>query len=320
MMNDLISIIIPVYNTEEYLSQCLETVVNQTYSNLQIILVNDGSTDSSLEICYQFQMKDSRIEILNKTRAGLSAARNDGMNAAKGEYICFIDSDDYVKDDYIEVLYGLVTEFNCDISICGYYKTYENGDQVEFQFTNEGYIDKHDLYNSLLHNDNIGNYACNKMYRRTLFQGISYPVGKAFEDIYTTYLLIEASDSIAISQEKVYFYRQRSGSLSNCINLKNLSDQEAGIAIRNEYIQSHYPDLSRACDKDHLKFLIVIYNQISKGFAYSKELETYRNKICLYWKKTKCDQVKYNIMCLCIVLFPSIYSRALYHLHHNRRK
>ena len=119
-MEDLVSIIIPVYNTEKYLSKCLESVINQTYKNLEIILINDGSTDKSKEICESFAKKDKRIQILNKENSGVSSARNHGMRLAKGQYIAFIDGDDYAEENYIEELLKNLKQTESDCVLCGY--------------------------------------------------------------------------------------------------------------------------------------------------------------------------------------------------------
>lgn len=125
-MNSLISIIIPVYNVEKYLSRCLESVINQTYKNIEIILVDDGSPDNCGIICDEYASKDDRIIVIHKSNAGVSCARNDGIEAAKGDYICFVDSDDYISPGYIKTLYMALIENNADIVTCDYYRCVEN--------------------------------------------------------------------------------------------------------------------------------------------------------------------------------------------------
>ena len=116
----LVSIIVPVYNVEKYLSKCIEILINQTYTNIEILLINDGSTDNSKKICEQFKEKDSRIKLINKENGGLSDARNKGLQEAIGKYIAFVDSDDYVEKNYIETLYSLITKFNSEIAIADF--------------------------------------------------------------------------------------------------------------------------------------------------------------------------------------------------------
>lgn len=121
MKNELISVIVPIYNTSKYLSKCIDSIINQTYKNLEIILVNDGSTDNSLDICNKYKLIDSRIIIINKDNGGLSSAKNIGLDNHKGRYIAFIDSDDYVDNNFIGELYNNLISTNSDISLCNYY-------------------------------------------------------------------------------------------------------------------------------------------------------------------------------------------------------
>ena len=151
---DLISIIIPVYNVEQYLSRCIDSVINQTYKNLEIILIDDGSTDDSGEICDEYALKDNRIKVMHKQNGGVSSARNEGLDISKGNYIGFIDSDDFIEKDMYEFLYDLLTKNNCDISCCNKFifkdnkfiasKSFPKGNVLSF---NEVLNDsKHDFY------------------------------------------------------------------------------------------------------------------------------------------------------------------------------
>lgn len=125
-MNDLISIIVPVYNVEKYLNKCIDSIINQTYKNIEIILVDDGSTDNSGKICDEYLLRDSRIKVIHKNNGGLSSARNEGINISSGEYIGFVDSDDWVEPNMYEEMYKKILYSNADIVDCGYWKEYEN--------------------------------------------------------------------------------------------------------------------------------------------------------------------------------------------------
>lgn len=129
-MKDLVSVVIPIYNVEKYLRKCIETVIDQTYTNIEIILVNDGSTDNSLQICNQFKEKDKRIKVINKKNGGLSDARNVGIKNAQGKYICFIDSDDFISEKYIEELHNLIVENKAQIAVCGFENVNEFGKSI----------------------------------------------------------------------------------------------------------------------------------------------------------------------------------------------
>ena len=130
MMDKLVSIVVPVYNVDKYLDKCVNSIINQKYKNLEIILVDDGSTDESGKKCDLWAEKDNRIRVIHKENGGLSDARNVGIDNSKGYYISFIDSDDFIENDMIEVLLKEIKENNCDISICGYYKTYVDKDEI----------------------------------------------------------------------------------------------------------------------------------------------------------------------------------------------
>ena len=129
-MEDLISVVVPIYNVEKYLKTCIETIIKQTYKNIEIILVNDGSTDNSLQICNEFKEKEKRIKVINKKNGGLSDARNIGLKKAKGKYICFIDSDDFINEKYIEELHSLIIKNNAQIAICSFENVNEFGESI----------------------------------------------------------------------------------------------------------------------------------------------------------------------------------------------
>ena len=170
--DELISIIIPVYKVEKYLEKCINSIIGQTYTNLQIILVDDGSPDNSGKICDKYAKKDSRVEVIHKSNGGLSEARNSGIERAKGKYIGFVDSDDYIKEDMYEVLYNLITRFQADVSICNLYDVV--GDEKNIRNINEGIkeYNRIDILKEVLMDKNIQSYAWNKLYKKELFDNL----------------------------------------------------------------------------------------------------------------------------------------------------
>ena len=146
--NDLISVIIPIYNVEKFLSFCIDSIVNQTYKNLEIILVDDGSTDNSGKICDEYALKDNRIKVMHKQNGGVSSARNVGLNIAKGKYIGFVDSDDYVENDMFEILHNLIIKNNVDISCCNKFVFKKNKFTASKNFPNDTSL----LFNEVLNN------------------------------------------------------------------------------------------------------------------------------------------------------------------------
>lgn len=226
MEKELISIIVPVYNVEKYLNKCVESILAQTYDNLEIILVDDGSPDNCGNICDKYAKKDSRIVVLHKTNGGLSDARNKGINIAKGKYIGFVDSDDYIEKDMFEILYNLCKENNADISMISY-KEIENEIIIN---ENSKYTNKIFEYNNieaikeLLKDEIVKNYAWNKLYKKELFDKIEYPINMAYEDVGTTYKLFEKAKKIIWYDIPKYNYIRRSTSIVSKNTYKNLKD------------------------------------------------------------------------------------------------
>ena len=231
----LITVIVPVYNVEKYLKKCLDSIVSQTYNNLQIILVNDGSTDNSAAVCARYLKKDSRIELIEQENAGLSAARNVGIERAKGEYLAFIDSDDVVDSDYIEYLYNLIVESGADMSICGIRESYDSGKERNLS---RGYknviIERSDCLKRMLLEQGYNCSAYAKLYKRELWGDIAYPYAKHYEDLGTTYRYILRGHKVAFGSEAKYEYFIRKGSISHSkfsmkkLDIVELTDQMCG--------------------------------------------------------------------------------------------
>lgn len=216
----LVSIIVPIYNTEAYLHKCLSSILVQTYVHLEIILVNDGSTDTCLVICEAYSKKDSRIVIINKENGGLSSARNAGLDIAKGAYITFIDADDYVHEDYILLLLTSLLKANAQISLGNYHiietrpgKNFvsRNLDEEEVVYT------PRDMLLNFYQFDNPFTYVTvnGKLYAEKLFQGLRFPLNEMFEDEFLNYQLVYRADKIVYMPKQIYVYLLREGSESH---------------------------------------------------------------------------------------------------------
>ena len=230
MNNDLISIVVPVYKVEQYIEENITSLVNQTYKNLEIILVDDGSPDDCGKIFDQFASKDNRIKVIHKENGGLSDARNYGIDRATGKYIVFVDSDDYIDNRYIEILYNAIKTNNTKISQCGVLKINDKNEVME----KLGYVDKQiktgkEMLKDLYNGHAIENVVVwNKMYAIEMFKDLRYPVGKIHEDEFTTYKILYNIDSIAIVNEHLYYYRQNENSITGkTFNIKRLDKLEA---------------------------------------------------------------------------------------------
>ncbi|WP_221388195.1 glycosyltransferase family 2 protein [Clostridium perfringens] len=225
-MNDKVSIIIPIYNVSRYLEDCINSVINQTYKNLEIILVNDGSSDNSLEICNNFKKKDSRIILINKENGGLSSARNSGIDKATGKYLYFLDGDDFLELDAIEFVMNLIKNNNADIASFGYYYYYKDNsirnrmEKVKNDY--ELYMNSEEALIQILNRRiSFSWMAWNKLYKKELFNDVRFPLGKLYEDLGTTYKLIQKSSVIVYSSVPKYNYVQNPKSITNTFVFNN---------------------------------------------------------------------------------------------------
>lgn len=222
----LISIIVPVYQVKDYIEECVESLRAQTYKNLEILLVDDGSTDGSGVMCDEYTAKDSRVQVIHQENQGLSAARNAGLDRATGEYVAFVDSDDVVLPAYIEKLYALIRKYHADIATCAYIKC--NAGEME-RLKSES-INAVSVRNLCMSTNQMlrqwhGRYkkwetvAWNKLYCRSVFEGnsgrdrIRFPVGRRHEDVLTSHLIVYNAQRIALTTQVLYLYRVRAGSI-----------------------------------------------------------------------------------------------------------
>lgn len=223
---NLVSIIVPVYQVKDYVGECVDSLTAQTYTNLEILLVDDGSTDGSGESCDEYARRDNRIRVIHQENQGLSAARNAGLDQATGEYVAFVDSDDAVLPSYIEELYRLIKKYHADIAACAYArgKIEKVGDTVydrcirEICMTSEQMLRQwHGRYKKW------ETIACNKLYRKQILDGIDdaamirFPIGRRHEDVLTSHLIVANAKRIALTTHELYLYRIRENSITTQI-------------------------------------------------------------------------------------------------------
>jgi glycosyltransferase involved in cell wall biosynthesis len=231
-MDDLVSVIVPVYNVEKYLDKCIQSIIGQTYSKLEIILIDDGSSDSSSKILDSYKKKDSRIKVVRQENAGLSAARNTGIDNATGDYFVFVDSDDFISPHMVEILYDNLRTYNADISICGLHWVNE-GESVEECLENDILVyDGRDVLRKLIGDDVISVVAWNKLYKASIFQKIRYPVGRLHEDEFVIHKILAKCKRSVYTKAKLYYYVRRAESISNNISAKNVIDAELAMSQR----------------------------------------------------------------------------------------
>ena len=222
-MDDKITVIVPVYNVENYLRKCLDSIMAQTYKNIEIIVVNDGSTDTSGEICKEFSGMDHRIIYIEQENAGLSAARNTGLNNMSGDYVTFVDSDDWIEQDYIETLYKKIVEYQADISVGNYYSYNEDEETYYFHIYGDSYYEKvYDnisIFENLYESQEMKSFALisawGKLYKAKLSDYLRFDKGKLGEDGYFNQKMYLSVNKVVYLNKGLYAYRQRSGSITN---------------------------------------------------------------------------------------------------------
>ena len=222
-MTEKITVIVPVYNVENYLEKCLDSLINQTYKNIEIIVINDGSTDNSGEICQEYAQKDNRIVYIEKENGGLSDARNVGLDKMTGSYVTFIDSDDWIEQDYIETLYKKIVEYQADIAVGNYYSYNEDEETYYFHIYGNSYYEKvYDnisIFENLYESQEMKSFALisawGKLYKAKLFDYLRFDKGKLGEDGYFNQKMYLSVNKVVYLNKGLYAYRQRSGSITN---------------------------------------------------------------------------------------------------------
>lgn len=281
-MEDLISVVVPIYNVENYIKKCVDSILSQTYKNLEIILVDDGSPDNCPQICDEYAQKDSRIKVIHKENGGLSDARNAGIDISKGKFITFIDSDDYIEKDYVEVLYNSIKENASDMSIGSHKAIYDNGTILNKETGEKSVLDAKTVLERILYDENIDLSAWAKLYKTELFEEIRYPKERVFEDAATTYKLVDKSKKISIVSKSIYNYIIRNNSITNYKFTKKKMDLIISTQEMCEYIKNKYPDLEKACDRRLMYAYLSTLSQLAKSKEKfpeeQKQLTTYIKK------------------------------------------
>lgn len=218
-LEKLVSVIVPVYKVEPYLVRCIESIIKQSYKNIEVILVDDGSPDNCGKICDKYASSDSRIRVIHRANGGLSAARNSGIDNAKGKYILFVDSDDFIDYDLIEYSLSNLHKTDADIAFVFFELFYDSEDtRTGYDELQQNYTDfvatPVQALNEVLYEKNATLHSWAKLYKKELFKDVRFPEGRLFEDAGTTYKLILKSNKISISNAKKYHYLVRSGSIA----------------------------------------------------------------------------------------------------------
>ena len=313
--DEMISVIVPIYKVEDYLERCLDTILNQSYKNLEIILIDDGSPDSCGTICDKYAKQDNRIIVIHQRNKGLAETRNVGVENAKGNYIVFIDSDDYIEIGMIETLYTNLKKYDADISCCGHLEVYPNGYKerncsVDFVkvYTPESAL------HCFLYTNEIDVVSWNKLYKKHLFEGVVFPLGKLYEDHYTIYRLLDKANKIVYDSKPQYNYCKRDSSIGGvAFNNRTLQLKDA-LDLECNYITKKYPVIIKDITIAKITWLIVVYNKmllsdcIESTYKLSLRKQINRNILnivsCSFINRVR------KIQLLLLGISPSLYAYA----------
>lgn len=320
----MVSVIVPVYNVENFIERCLDSILEQEYRDFELLVIDDGSSDDSGTICDSYISKDSRVQVFHKQNGGLSDARNYGIEHARGEYYTFIDSDDYIGRDYLKILLSLIDENAADVAVVKFRPTYQIEKEDILLVDDERHVmDATEALKTICINTHFGVSACGKLYHHTLFDGIRYPKGYLYEDVFTTPYLIAKSSRVAYSNAVQYFWYQRPTSITH----SDISDKNMvlfdGLGKLVNFIDENYPQLHDAavCRYVNDSFWTIIqklvysddyYRLIDRIDAISRDLwkEGLRNPYLSFRKKL-------NVI---IMLVSKKAYRGIYMLHNSKNR
>jgi len=288
-----VSIIIPVYNVEQYLRQCIDSIGLLGHDDFEIIIVNDGSTDGSDIICREYEQKWHNVHLIEKSNGGLSDARNHGTAAAKGDYIYYLDSDDWLVPGAIEQLYRFAVENNCEVVQGGFYYAFDDHLEYDENWIKEDQepfvLEKLAALQVLLKNTFIKNFAWGKIYKSSIVKSHEFPVGKFFEDSYWQHHVVSDVNLYGIIPKPLYFYRQRENSITGTGGAKQM-DLLLGNEERLHFIRENYPELTSIA-ADTLWYLSFLYHNKGEEFyryfdrfnsTYSSLLSAKRKRMLWY--------------------------------------
>ncbi|MDC0827350.1 glycosyltransferase [Faecalitalea cylindroides] len=300
----IVSIIVPVYNVSKYLDDCINSLVNQTLKDIEIVLVDDGSTDSSKEICDKWERKDLRIKVIHKTNGGLSSARNEGLKLATSQWIAFCDSDDYIKDSMYEEMLS-VADDQTDIVICGH-SIVSNSLIIETVHS-DGYVKKisgNEALYLILEDKEINSFAWDKLYRRDLFEGFIWENLTYHEDVASTFKLFQKAQNVVLYNKSLYFYRRNPKSICHTLSINKVYNSYKAFLCRDEIIRRHFPSLLMKNISLITSRAIIVCN------AYARKLDDNEEYVeCFKWVKRNTKSILKNTY---IKRTDKIYALAIY--------
>lgn len=316
--NPLITVVVPIYKVEAYLDECVQSILKQTYSNLEIILVDDGSPDRCGEMCDVYAEKDARVKVIHQKNKGLSGARNSAIDIATGEYITFVDSDDYLKEDMVEVLYHEVLQYDAEIATAAFESFFEDESRMSNPHNGKIFVySKEEALDCFLFNDYLTPCVCGKLYRISIWKNVRCPEGKLFEDQFTTYKLIDQCKRVVYDTTPRYYYRKRMGSIGHSSFSKRTYDLYDAIHEEYDYISQKYPKECPNIAVARITWEIVFVNMMIRSDAIETktvaEIQQYARKNIR--KVLRCNYIG-GVRKLQIILFS--YAIGLYKIMYKK--
>lgn len=288
--NPAVSIIVPVYQTEEYLRRCLDSILAQTIDDFEVIVIDDGSTDGSPTICDEYASKDSRVCVIHQSNGGRSVARNAAVAHAKGEWIGFVDSDDWIEPDMYEALLEVADAKSAQIAVCGRVEEHPGAEPVRICYEGYSSLSPAEALDELVADKAVRSYLCDKLFARQLFKGIVFPLGRNYEDVATVYRLFDRASRIAFSNRCAYHYVFHGSNIVQDESLSNRVDYWLSARERYEALASKYPKLEPVLALDVVRV----------------------NAICwsLAWGATKKDKAVFERVRADMVMFSKMHCRS----------
>ncbi len=318
----LISILVAVYNVEKYIIECIDSIVSQTYKNIEIILVDDGSQDSSGKICDKFAEKDNRIKVIHTPNGGLSSARNYGIENAKGDFLIFVDGDDYISVEMTEKFYLSIIENNADIVIGGRLTTFESNKKNEsiIFYQESGVINKNTIIKDLL-DDSFSSHTWGKMYKASLWNNTRFTLGRVYgEDIASMHWIYHKASIISSVPESLYFYRVNDNSLSTTYRPFKWMSAYLAFKERLEFAKEYYPQFTAKLEAITLNFARLTYDNyiLKKEKCDEPNLEEIIIRLMSsrrFVQKTPYIKIYNKVLILILQHSPNLYKRIIGYIH-----
>lgn len=299
MKEVLVSVIVPCYNVEQYLPKCIDSILNQTYKNLEVWLVDDGSPDRCGEICDKYAKKDTRINVIHKKNGGLADARNVALDVMTGEYVVCVDSDDYISPTHIEGLYHLIEKYRADVSVNTFCSFYEGSSpNPSPKSTKDRVLDGLHATEMMFYQEHFDTTAWGKMYKASLFDGIRYPKGLLFEDLPTTYRLLLKANKVVFNDEQSYFYLLRSNSIEGAAFSPHKLDSGLRLMAMMDKDRDKLQPIINSYNCRIVSFIFHLLLQMPEGYEHRNDFERRIKKIRLSVLMDNRARKKARLACL----------------------